>query len=53
MHLQIENAISSGFIFAKIEALKLKEPIGEYTCSQSSLESIFNDFAKKDSALID
>ena len=43
-----KNDRSEGSMFALLEEMKSKFQIKEYNCQRSSLEQIFNSFAKKD-----
>lgn len=36
-----------GYLFGMMEEIKVQYSISEYSCSQTSLEQIFNNFAKE------
>ena len=49
VHCRLEkNDKTYGYMFGLLEEMKLKYPIKEYSCQQSTLEQVFNAFATED-----
>ena len=49
VHLKLlKNTKTFGFMYSLLQDLKMKYPIKEYSCNQSTLEQVFNAFATED-----